>query len=279
MSNYLIMQTDNRDNAARDKAALSQTLARGLRLLDLIADGREGVAVRELAATIGLPRSIVQRLLTTLEAEGFLERHPSQVGFRLAMKMWSLGCVAIRRLNLREVARPVLEDLARKTSEMVKIGILDGYDVVYLDGIECPQAVRAYVPIGGRLPAHSIATGKAILAFLPPHRLAAIAAATPAQARKGAGADALARELERTRKRGYAINRGDWSDEVGGVAAPLFDAQGEAIGSVGIIMPLNRLTSAKTLQLGAWAVAAASAISGQLGHRPAADAPRLKRAG
>ena len=85
------MTTDNRTKP--DKASEgSQTLARGLKLLDVIADGREGVPVRDLAAAMGLPRSIVQRLLYTLEAEGFLERHPSQVGYRLAIKLWRLGC-------------------------------------------------------------------------------------------------------------------------------------------------------------------------------------------
>jgi DNA-binding IclR family transcriptional regulator len=260
------MATDN-----RDKAALSQTLARGLKLLDLIAAGHEGVAVRDLAAAIGLPRSIVQRLLQTLEAEGFLERHPSQVGFRLAIKLWSLGCIAIRRLNVREVARPVLEELARKTNEMVKIGVLDGHDVVYVDGIECPRAVRAYVPIGGRLPAHSIATGKAILAYLPAGSLDEIFASTDAAA--------LARDLERTRKRGYAINRGERDQEVSAIAAPLFDAHGDAIGSVGVIMPSSRLTSGNTPQLGSLVSDAAADISGKLGYRAAPDARRLEKVG
>src|SRR4051794_15658291 len=216
------MRTDNRDTVAN-----SQTLSRGLKLLDLIAAGGEGVAVRDLARASGLPRSIVQRLLQTLEAEGFLERHPSQVGYRLSIKMWSLGCVAVRRLNVREVARPVLEDLARKTNEMVKIGVLDGQEVVYLDGVECVQPVRAYVPIGGRLPAHAIATGKAILAYLPPEKLSSfLSQITP-------NPEALLKDLERTRKRGFAINRGERDQEVSAVAAPLFDALGHSIGSIG----------------------------------------------
>jgi DNA-binding IclR family transcriptional regulator len=266
------METDNRD-IERGRTGLSQTLARGLKLLDLIAAGYEGVAVRDLAAATGLPRSIVQRLLQTLEAEGFLERHPSQVGFRLAIKMWSLGCIAIRRLNVREVARPVLEELARKTNEMVKIGVLDGHDVVYVDGIECPQAVRAYVPIGGRLPAHSIATGKAILAYLPAGNLNEILAST------NGDADALGKDLERTRKRGYAINRGERDQDVSAIAAPLFDAQGDAIGSVGVIMPSGRLTSAKTMQLGTWVSGAAAEISSKLGYGATPDARRLQQAG
>jgi DNA-binding IclR family transcriptional regulator len=198
----------------------------------------------------------------------------------LAIKMWSLGCAAVRRLNMREVARPLLEDLAGKTSETCKIGVLDGYEVVYIDGIDSPQAVRAYIPIGGRVPAHSIATGKAILAHLPADRLRHLAEATHRQIQNaGMGTPAYAGELEQIRKRGFAVNRGERDQDVGAVAAPLFDAQGDAIGSIGVILPLNRLNAAKTAQIGAWTAAAAAAISAELGHRPGAERARVKRVG
>ena len=268
------MTTDNRTKTPEG----SQTLSRGLKLLDLIADGREGVAVRDLAAAMGLPRSIVQRLLYTLEAEGFLERHPSQIGYRLAIKLWRLGCQSVRRLSVRELARPHLENLARRTDEMVKLAVLTGRDVVYVDGIDCSQSIRAYVPIGGSAPAHSSATGKAILAFLPPERLAD--AGPPIRrytSQTVVGKDAFAKELQRIRQRGYAINRGEWETEIGGVAAPVFDADGQAIASVGIIMPLNRFPAAKVTQLGAWTSAAAAEISRKLGYR--ANEVKVKKAG
>jgi DNA-binding IclR family transcriptional regulator len=269
------MKTDN-----RARKEVSQTLMRGLALLEAIADGKEGVAVRDLAAAMGLPRSIVQRLLYTLEAEGFLERHPSQVGYRPAIKLWTLGCAAARGLNAREVARPFLEHLAQKTHETIKLGVLDGRDVVYLDGIECPQSVRAYVPVGGRAPAHSSATGKAILAFLRPDTLAQIGPSMRRYTRRTfVGAESLAKELEQIRKRGYAVNGGEWDEQVGGVAAPLFDGRGEVVASLGIILPLNRLTAAKTVQMGAWTTAAAAEISARLGYRAGNQRPTLKRAG
>src|SRR5690242_13899224 len=77
---------DNRTMATES----SQTLSRGLKLLGVIAAGREGVPVRNLATEMALPRSVVQRLLYTLAAEGFLERHPSNVGYRLTIKLWLL---------------------------------------------------------------------------------------------------------------------------------------------------------------------------------------------
>jgi IclR family transcriptional regulator, KDG regulon repressor len=257
------------EKSAPSKEA-SQTLARGLRLLQAIADGGEGIAVRELARSAGLPRSIVQRLLYTLEAEGFLERHPSQVGYRLAIKLWGLGCAAVRRLTVRDVARPYLEDLSARTSEMTKLGVLDGADVVYIDRVECPLAVRAYVPIGGRAPAHSVATGKAILAFMSAEKM---------RGRDGAGSKALQTEFEQIRRRGYAVNRGEWEQAVGAIAAPVFDAQGDVVASIGIILPSHRLTAAKATQMGRWTAAAAAEISHKLGYGLDPARPAAKRAG
>lgn len=255
----------------------SQTLARGLKLLQAVADGGEGVAVRELARAAALPRSIVQRLLHTLEVEGFLEKHPSQVGYRLTIKLWGLGCASIRRLSVRDVARPHLEELARRTSEMTKLGVLDGNEVVYIDRVECPQAVRAYVPIGGRAPAHLAATGKAMLAFLPLDARDAMARA--AQTSDGGNAKTLLAEFERIRRRGYAINRGEWEQSVGAMAAPVFDAQGEVIASIGIILPAHRLSAARAAQMGPWIAASAAEISRQLGHNAGRSTAAMKRAG
>jgi DNA-binding IclR family transcriptional regulator len=244
----------------------SQTLSRGLKLLDLIASGREGVAVRELAAAMALPKSIVQRLLYSLEQEGYLARHPSQVGYRLTLKVWSLGCSAVRRIDVREAARASLEELAAQTDETVKIGVLDGADVVYVDSISSPQIVRAYLPVGGRAPAASVATGRAIVAFVP---------GAPCHADASA---ALTREFEQIRKRGYAINHGEWEADVGALAAPIFDAHGAAVASVGAIMPLSRLSAQKAAQLAALITHAAAQISSRIGHAPSPEAPKLKRA-
>ncbi len=228
----------------------SQTLARGLRLLDLIANGNEGVPVRDLVAKMGLPRTIVQRLLNTLEAEGYLERHPSQSGYRLAIKLWSLGCNAIHRLGVREIARPYLEELSRRTNEVAKLGVLDGDDVVYVDKAECERAVRAYVPIGGRAPAHSVATGKAILAYRPE-------------------TDVPSAEFKQIRKRGFAVNSGEWEEGVGGIAAPVFDERGEVVASIGVVLPSSRFASLKLAEMGGIVAATAAEISRKLGYEAA----------
>jgi IclR family transcriptional regulator, KDG regulon repressor len=247
----------------------SQTLSRGLRLLSLLADEGEGKSVRELAALTGLSRTIVQRLLNSLEAEGFIERRPAQIGYRLSIKMWRLGSRVLSDVGVRELARPFLEALARRADETVKLSVLDELDVVSLDRVDCSQALRAYVPIGGRAPARSAATGKVILAF---RDLAEPAGSIAVSASETA-------EFKQIRKRGYAINRGEWEPAVGAVAAPIFDSRDNVVASVGVILPLVRLSPARASQFGAWCMEAARDISEKLGHAPSSLAAPMKRVG
>ena len=121
----------------------SQTLLRGLKILELTASGKSNLPIRELAKEVNLPRSIVHRLISTLEGEGYIQKNLASPGYRLGTKLWSLGCAAIHGLEIREVSRPYLEDLSSKTNELVALGVLDGREVVYLDKIDCSQAVRA----------------------------------------------------------------------------------------------------------------------------------------
>jgi IclR family KDG regulon transcriptional repressor len=115
--------------------------------------------------------------------------------------------------------------------------------------------VRAYVPIGGRAPASSVATGKAILAFL--------AGAAPSP------------EYKLIRKRGFAVNSGEWEEGVGGIAAPIFDERDDVVASIGVVLPSSRFASVKAADMGRVVAASAVEISRSLGYGSA----RKKRAG
>lgn len=252
------MKPDNRSKDA------SQTLARGLRVLDLIAQAKQPLAIREVVEAIQLPRSIVQRLISTLEAEGLVMRDDRDGGYRLSLKMWSMGCAAIRGLDVREAARPVMRELAAKSGETVKLGAIDGAFVVTLESVVSQQTVRAYIPLGGRASAQKSATGKAILAFMSPQQLV--------QNGFGEGGEsvitpALAEELEAVRSCGYAVNHGEMSADTAAIAAPIFNAREEVVGCVGIILPVSRFTQKKLDKMKAWVVEAAGEISVGIGYQ------------
>jgi DNA-binding IclR family transcriptional regulator len=262
----------------QDTRQTSQTLVRGLQLLELISRGKEGMPVRRLAAEVGLSRTIVHRLLVSLESEGYLERNLHAPGYRLGVKLWSLGCAAIARLGVKDISRPYLERLVEMTNEMAYVAVLDGPDVVYIDKVDCPQPVRAHQPIGGRSPAFCVAIGKAILAFLPAEEINRIVPSMKRHTRRTVfGKEQLKKQLEEIRKIGFAINQGEWQPELGGAAAPIRNAEGAVIASIGVTGPLARFPEKKLVQVGRLVVGVAEEMSRKLGYVSSQDGRKPRR--
>jgi DNA-binding IclR family transcriptional regulator len=219
---------------------VEKTLAKGLTLLEALARLGHPVGVTEAAKAVGLQKSNAHRLLRSLADLGYVRQVADTGRYELTLKLWELGSRVIARLDIATEATPAMRKLAALTKETVHLSLLDGDEVVYVHKIDSPHPVRAYSAIGGRAPAHCVATGKALLAFQPPD------AVDLSRARK-AFSDAtitappdLRRELERIRKAGYAINRGEWREGVFGVAAPILDANGRAVAAIGLSGPQDR---------------------------------------
>jgi IclR family transcriptional regulator, KDG regulon repressor len=246
----------------------SQTLCRGLQLLEVIAK-HPNFSIRELADKVNLPRSIVHRLAATLESEKYIQKNSAQPGYRLGIKLWFLGCVAVQATEIKEVARAELEDLAHKTSELVVLAVIDGREVVYLDKIDCPRPVRAHLPIGGRAPAHCISTGKAILAYSSDDEILSIITSKKFNSQTPGGPEAFKSDLTQIRRRGYAINLGAWRGEVGGVASAIRDREGNAVAAIGVTVPLHRLTKENIGRLGRLVMKATATVSDALGYEGA----------
>jgi DNA-binding IclR family transcriptional regulator len=162
-----------------------------------------------------------------------------------------------------------LQELAARTHETVHLSIFDGADAVYIDKIDGVHPVRAYSRVGGRAPAHCVATGKALLAHQPSEVIANVAAHlerfTPHTITKP---EVLYEELKRIRRDGYAINRGQWREGVGGAAAPIRDGSGAVVAAVGISGPTDRLRLKVLRDFVPFVIAAAEKISRGLGYAP-----------
>jgi len=162
-----------------------------------------------------------------------------------AVQVWQIGSQIIRRVDVRNVARPFLEKLAAATFETVHLSLLDGNHVVYLDKIESPQPVRAYSEIGGSAPAHCVATGKVLLAHQPAEVVAEISRHLKRYtARTIIDSDKFSDELQTIRDCGHAVNKGEWRDRVYGVAARIRDSRTVVVAAIGISGPADRLTGA-----------------------------------
>ncbi len=186
-----------------------------------MARNEKGSGVSELASQLLLNKSNVHRLLQALVHQGFARKNPDTGRYELTMKLWELGARIADRLDVRTEALPFMRELAQESLETVHLSILEGSEVLYIEKIDSPQPVRAYTTVGGRAPAQCVATGKALLAWAGEPALAAVKSRLkPHTGKSLMRLGDLRRELEAIRAQGFAINRGEWREQVVGAAAP-----------------------------------------------------------
>src|SRR3954471_11287 len=134
-------------------------------LLQLIGE-RQALRVAEAADLLGVARSTAHRLLSALRRRGFVMQDRPNGAYRPGPALNEIGLAAISRIDIRRVARPVLEQLREETQETVSLAVLEGTTVRFLDCAESGRSVRVGNRTGVVRPAHASAVGKAILAGL-----------------------------------------------------------------------------------------------------------------
>lgn len=221
-----------------------QTLGRGIMLLELLS--KRPLTMQEIAAATDWNRSTVYRLVWTLEHHGLVAKGSNDGTVRLSSRLWEIGLPAVGSAALREVADGVVRTLADKFGETVHLAVYSAGEVVYIAKGEGWQPIRSYTELGGRAPAHAVATGKVLLAHQGveeiERRVKLAEVYTP---RTITRRDDLLAELESVRTRGYAVNIGEWRDNVGGIAVPLHGRSGALIAAIGFSGPHERILARK----------------------------------
>ena len=260
-----------RDHAAGNgKAAKTRlsSVANAIRLVRAFSEQENEIGISNLARRLGLGKSTVHRLASTLVREDFLEKNPETGAYRLGLALFELGTLVRRKMNFANEARPYLKTLMEKTGETVHLAVLDHASVLYINTIASRQAIRMSSDVGARAPSHCTSEGKVLLAFQSADVLDAILAAglvarTPKTITQGAS---LREELRLVRSRGYAIDDEETESGLRSVAAPIRNHAGEVVAAISIAGPVQRV-SKKVLQSYIPEVSAAAAgISQRLGY-------------
>jgi DNA-binding IclR family transcriptional regulator len=237
-----------------------QSVQRAAALLDAIADSAEPRTAPELAELCALNRSTAWRILATLEEEGLVERDAGR--YSIGHAVARLAAAATDALP--RMARPHLEELAERTGETVSLAVPRRLRLVYVDQVQAPHVMAADW-LGRAVPLHATSTGKALLAFLPQDEIEA--ALTPALQRFTdrtiIDPAELRAELDRTKRRGYAVSRGELETALWGASAPIRDRQGRPVAVVSVWGAEGRLKAKGRLkELGGAAAATADAVAG-----------------
>src|ERR1700691_5895560 len=193
-----------------------------LRLLRLFED-HEMIRVNQVGRDMGLSRSTVHRMLATLSHHGFVEQDEYSRAYRPGPALVDIGLAVVSKIDIRALSHSALVELRDLTGETAHLGIMRGAtDVLFLDSVESDRIVRTGSRIGRVLPAHSTATGKALLAERSDDEIAALypsglmEAPTP---RALTTVEELLDQLAEVRRLGYAVNHGESEDDVAAVAA------------------------------------------------------------
>lgn len=216
------------------------SLARGLSLLELFSPDERELTVNEMARRSGIPKSTTHRLVGDLLAWGALER--GQRGVRLGVRMFELGNLVPDHARLRELAIPFAHALAELTRLTVNLAVRDGEEIIYLEKINSFDLKVPHSRIGGRLPMHCTALGKAILAFSTPQFAddilqAPLVARTP---KTITSASVLRHELAEVRRSCVAYDLEESQLGLFCVAAPIFTRHHRVLGGISVTDAVSR---------------------------------------
>jgi IclR family transcriptional regulator, KDG regulon repressor len=249
----------------------TQAIERGLTLLELVAHGT--TSIREMSERTQLPRSTVTRLLGALERFSYLAR-ADDGSYRLGTGVLALATQWQHHFGVERAARQHLEALVHEVYETGHVTIREGRDSVCVAFSDSPQSIRLTMAIGNRVPLHVGAHAKTLLAYAPEAVQASILSGelsrfTP---RSIVDSAALEEELDQIRLRGYAESYGEIDAGAYALAAPIRGFDGAVFAAIGVSGPTERMLEIPKEKLTDEVLAAARAISGELGFREPAGA-------
>jgi DNA-binding IclR family transcriptional regulator len=248
--------------AVRHVAAVERALG----VLEALADAGGELGTNELARRTRVNPSTASRLLATLSAGGYVDHVEESGRYRLGLRLLQLGNVVLAGLDLREVARPHLVELAEETGETATLSVAGERDAVTVDFVQSGSSVQSVARLGRPSVAHATAAGKVLLAFgnvpLPTGRLERFTPRTLTDRTK------LAVEVERVRAQGWAEAAGERERDLNAIAAPILGAEGRLAGILGLQGPGGRFDRPARRAAVDPLLGRASAVSKALGWAP-----------
>jgi DNA-binding IclR family transcriptional regulator len=223
---------------------------RALRVLRYLASQADPVTLQAIAGAVGLPRSTAYHLLAAMADEGFVVHLPDEHRYGLGVAAFEVGSGYSRQEPLQRIARRPLAALVDTVGHSAHLAVLHGRDVLYVLEERAPGRPPLVTDVGVRLPAQLTASGRAILARLPPGQVRALFPDRSAFVqRHGLGptsASALRAELVATRQRGYATEDGEVTPGFASVAAAVVDHTGHPVAGVAVTYPTGSAPAANS---------------------------------
>jgi IclR family acetate operon transcriptional repressor len=236
--------------------------------LEAVAKARRPVSLAELTPILGLDRSSVFRLANTLRLRGFLAQVSGSKEYVLGSAVWRLSSLFRFSDSLMQLAKDYVNALAAEVGETTHLAIREGREAVLIDHQLTDHPVGVSAGSGFSVPLHCTSVGKALLVDCDLPKLVAIFGKEPLQrltSRTLVSLDAVADDCRQTRRRGYSLDDEEHHKGVRCIGAPIRDAGGEVVASIGVSAPAERFPKARLHAIGALVVEFAGKIACKLG--------------
>lgn len=258
-----------------DKTAQNtlKSLDRAMEVFDYLSR-TEGRTLSALAAETGQSPATVYRILVTLEGRGLVEFTPEGQVWDIGPRAFVIGARFLRGTGLVDRARPVLRRLMEATGETANLGIEKGGRVLFLSQVETVESIRAFFPPGTLSPMHASGIGKALLAQMDAPRFDDWFAAHPPERftpHTLVDRDGLADALAWIRRSGYAVDGEERNLGMRCIAAPVFDANREAVAGLSVSGPTSRVVPGAIARLSDAVIDAARDLTHAIGGAMPAD--------
>lgn len=244
-------------------------LEKTMRLLSRFDASHPEWGVTELSRDLGINKSTISKILSTLEFHRYVTQNPENRKYRLGLRFFEIGSLVADQMDLQKVALRFMEELNRKVEETVHLVVMDNFEIVYINKVESPQSLRIGTRVGGRLPAYCTGVGKVLLAALSPEELKLYLRKYPLKrftANTITQAEKLKAALEEIRLLGYAMDNEEFSEGLMCVAAPIYNYSQKVIAATSISGPTKRMREKNIEELIVQIKTMANQISRELGY-------------
>lgn len=256
-----------KDSAAASRASRSIALRRGLDILSLFTEAKSEWGISEIASHLGEHKSLVHRTVKTLEDAGFLRQDAHSQRYSLGFTAYQLGIAASRRLGFTAETRARLRKLTEDIDATVYVVVRDGDANRIVDSFEASTPFRFHSPIGTRIPWSRGASSKLLFSFAPEEevrRMISRLGLSRYAVRTITDPKGFLAELSKTRKRGYSISDNEGFDGILGIAAPIYDPNGELVAALQSSMPAAGLNEKRRTEIISAIVRGAADVSAML---------------
>lgn len=219
------------------------SVTHALEVLDILLE-QQTLRVRDVARRLDIAPSSARRLLMTMQQKEYLTQDPHTRIYRAGSKMLTVQAMHPLGEELRSASHPVMENLRDAVGESVSLSVRVEGEVVFIEGVDSRQALRASPRIGARLPAYATASGKIHLASLTPEQIEELyplrlKALTPFTI---TDRDDLQVALSQVRKQGYCLSHEQSTRRLSAVAVPVLSSHGKVKAALSVMAPSERLT-------------------------------------